>query len=486
MHPLFIPSCDLMSTRTFSSHLPPIHRSTTWHDRSNSQAGTSSQAGTIARDGANLATKPFIRPRKSSEGPVRFEWAAVGRDGKHHEFFQVFEPPDGMSLPGPTAGRVITALFSIPPEKTGEHFEVTTRLSALSELCRLSKNGTTNRHLRRAICRLEGVRIKTNSFWDAGSQQYMDDTPMSLLSSYDFDGGKIKIRWSPDVIEMVNTWTKPTRLDHLFELRSCLSRKLYQISSLGIYQEGKMVEDLEILCHGHLGIRQSQGLISEMKDSLKDPVMKLREKNLVDITFRKEDGSSFGSGWSVCARPMERMLEVCEDIEDKQYWACHLANRGVRDLTDNPARACRELVDNHGVDRARMAVQEYDRRKESSDTAPIKSPGWMVSVIRGDIDLGDPDTGSEPEIALVDYQSAPAPEESYEETKPVGQMVATYIQMAEKMMYQELYSEAQEFIRNNPSFMEPGEESGRAKDRKIGELYLEREGKDELPDSLFE
>lgn len=226
-----------------------------------------------------------------------------------------------MKLPGPTAGRVTMALLSMSPGETGDNLTVETHLNQLARLCRLNLGGTTNRRLRRAIHRLMGVTIETNAFWDYTGKGYIDKSKIGLLSHYHVnDEGKrklFKVQWTEAVTSLMSTWTEPVNLDHLFELDPCVARKLYQVSSLGIYQHGEMVEDLKLLCHGQLGISKSRKYPSQMKRSLKDPIKLLREKDLIDVRFEKDEESpSIKSDWLVRARPMKRMLEVSEEIPD--------------------------------------------------------------------------------------------------------------------------------------------------------------------------
>jgi hypothetical protein len=467
-----------MFARTFNSHLPVTDRS--------SKRQKTTQPGLIAREESNLATMPFVRPKRGNgEGPIHFEWEAIGRDGAPHDFFQTFQPGNEMCLPGPTAGRVVMALLSVPPDESGDNFQVTTSLKKLRKMCQLARGGSTKRRLRRAIRRLGGIRIQTNAFWDAASKEYMDETSMSLFSSYHFNEGEVTVRWSPTAAKMISTWTKPVNINHALSLDAHLARRLYQISSLGIYEEGKMTEDLKILCHGYLGISQSRGSLSRMEKSLRGPTDELREKALLNVSIRED--SSFRSGVRVCARPMERMLEIYDEIEDPQYWACHLANRGVRNLSDTPTKACRELIDRHSVEKARKAVKEYDRRlQESSDTAPVQSPGWMVSFLQGDVPDSSENEDHGEESPMVDYQSAPAPEETPDANgrNPIGKRVAAYLNMSNRDAYKNLHPEARRKVKQAQSSPDSPRQQEDAVFRKIGELFLEREGAESLPQDL--
>ena len=318
-----------MQKRTLSKTLPSPGENTTWPQ----DAGV--KLGKIARSEANLPTMPFIRPNNSTQdGPIEFEWTAVGRDEKPHDFYQTFTPGKNLSLPGPTADRVMRALLSMSPGKTGQTLEIRTSLKRLTEICQLRKGGHTYDRIRRAIARLQGVTIETNAFWNYEDQRYMGDTTTELFSYHHLytKGSKAmaRVRWTSTVIDLMSTWSKPVDLNHFFDLDTCLARKLYQISSLGIYQHGEMVEDLKLLCHGQLGISQNRTSPPALKDSLKKPIAALRDQNLIDITIEKDEESpSIKSDWLVRARPMERMLEVCEEIDDPQYWAFQLAARGM-------------------------------------------------------------------------------------------------------------------------------------------------------------
>jgi hypothetical protein len=276
----------------------------------------------FARGEATRPTMPFVR-RDNEEGPIEFEWTAIGRDGEPHDFYQVFRSGYDMSLPGPTAGCVMMALLSIPPGKIGEKLEVQTDLSELASLCRLQKDGHTNRQLRRAIVQLQGLSIETNAFWDPNDQKYMDESKIALLSHYHFnaDGEKevVEVRWTSAAITLTSIWTKPVNLGHLFKLDSSLARKLYWASSLSIYQEGKMEEGLRDLCHERLGISRSREHPAELNRDLRGPVRSLREKNLIDVRSKKgPESPSIESEWVVRARPMEKMLEAEEKTKDPQ------------------------------------------------------------------------------------------------------------------------------------------------------------------------
>lgn len=374
--------------RTFSKTLPSQNPS--------SAHQSEVETGKFAQDEANLTTMPFVRPNPNNrEGPVEFEWTAVGRDGQSHDFFQVFKPGRNASLPGPTAGRIMRALLSISSTPLSQNRRVKTRLDQLAGVCRLSKSGGTYERIRRAFARLQGLTIESNAFWDYANQKYTGARRIELFSSHHFDTSSsktvVEFRWTPAVADLVTTWARPLNLNHLFQLDSCIARKLYQVSSLGVYQEGEMVEDLKLLCHGHLGISQDRKYPSELKRSLKKPVTELREKNLIDLTIQEDTGSpSIKSGWLVRAQPMEGMQEVCEEIEDPQYWACHLAGRGMMDLKDAPLAECRKWVDKKGVHRVREVIGEYDERcsGESAKT-PIRHAGWIHDVLKRDIDLED-------------------------------------------------------------------------------------------------
>jgi hypothetical protein len=355
---------------------------------------TDLEMGKFARDEPTLATMPFIRLNSGNrEGPVKFEWTTTGRDGKTHDFYQIFRSGKNEILPGPTAGRVIMALFSISPGEIDKNLQVQANLSNLAKLCRLKEAGSNNAQLRKAICRLKGVTIETNAFWDTRNQQYMEESKMSIFSNYHIgmnpQGQFVRVQWDSAVTSLMNTWSRPLNLNHLFRLDSCLARKLYQVSSLGIYQQGEMVEDLKLLCHGQLGISQDRRYPSELKRSLKKPIEALQEKNLIDITIEEDTESpSIKSDWLVRARPMEGMLEVYDEIEDPQYWACHLANRGMLDFKENPLEECRKWVDNKGVPRIQAIVKEYDRRRsDESEDNPVRHAGWIYDMLRHEPDL---------------------------------------------------------------------------------------------------
>ena len=334
-----------MQKRTLSKTLPSPGENTTWPQ----DAGV--KLGKIARSEANLPTMPFIRPNNSTQdGPIEFEWTAIGRDEKPHDFYQTFTPGKNLSLPGPTADRVMRALLSMSPVSTppnNSDLEIQTSLKRLTEICQLRKGGHTYDRIRRAIARLQGVTIETNAFWDYDDQRYMGDTTTELFSYHHLyqKGPKAMVRakWTPTIINLLNAWSKPVDLNHFFDLGTCLARKLYQISALGIYQHGEMVEDLKLLCHGQLGIDQNREHVSELKRSLSGPMEALRGENLIDITIEKDEESpSIKSDWLVRARPMERMLEVCEEIDDPQYWAFQLAGRGMMVSQDDSLDRCRK------------------------------------------------------------------------------------------------------------------------------------------------
>lgn len=275
--------------------------------------------GKIAQVEPNLATMPFVCPNpKEREGPVKFEWTAVGRDGQTHDFFQVFKPGGSEDLPGPTAGRVIMALSSMPPDRVGEAPRIKTHLTELTRACQLQKGGATHNRIRRALSRIQCTTIRTNAFWDYGSQRYLGERSVSIFSSHHYNAGphktEVDIRWTSAVRDLMNTRTTLINLDHLFSLNSCVARKLYRVSSLGIYQEGRLVEDLKLLCHGYLGITQNREYASELKRSLKGPIEELRETELLDVTI--EEAPEMKSGHCVIARPMERMLDTCGGMED--------------------------------------------------------------------------------------------------------------------------------------------------------------------------
>jgi len=171
-----------MQKRTLSKTLPSPGENTTWPQ----DAGV--KLGKIARSEANLPTMPFIRPNNSTQdGPIEFEWTAVGRDEKPHDFYQTFTPGKNLSLPGPTADRVMRALLSMSPGKTGQTLEIRTSLKRLTEICQLRKGGHTYDRIRRAIARLQGVTIETNAFWDYDQQKYMGDTTTELFSNHHFN-----------------------------------------------------------------------------------------------------------------------------------------------------------------------------------------------------------------------------------------------------------------------------------------------------------
>lgn len=297
---------------------------------------------------SNLPSTSFIRPRDSDKDePVTFTWTAVGRDGRSHDFFQTFTPGRNLKLPGPTAGRVMRALLSMHPDESNQDFEIRTSIKRLVEICNLKSGGETHDRIRQAFRRLQGVTIKTNAFWDYESQEYMDASCIELFAHHHFStkGSKkmVRVQWTPTVMDLLSTWTKPVDLDHLFQLDTCLARKLYQVSALNIYQQGEMVEDLRLLCHGQLGISQDRKRPSELKCSLRGPIEALREKNLIEITIEKDPESpSIKSDWLVRARPMKRMLEPNENIDDPQYWAFQLAGRGMTDSEDDLLDECRE------------------------------------------------------------------------------------------------------------------------------------------------
>lgn len=374
-----------MTERTFSKPLPSPATSISWPE------DTGTKMGRVARTGATLPLMPFVRPKSlNRKGPVKYEWEAIGRDGQSHDFIQVFRPGNNMNLPGPTAGRVIMALLSKSPGPGDQSPQISTHLDELAEICRLDKNQLAYGRIRKALERLQGAKIESNSFWDYADQKYMKQHAIGLFSSGHSDitssKAEFDVQWSSGIVDLMRTWTRPINLNHLFGLDTCLARKLYRVSTLGIYQQGELVEDLRLLCHGHLGISQNREYPSQLKQSLSRPIESLREKNLIDVTIEKDtENPSIKSDWLVRARPMEGMLEINDEIEDPQYWACHLANRGMMDLKDDPVGECRKWVDKKGVPRVRTVVQEFDRRRsEASDAKKVRHPGWMLEALRND------------------------------------------------------------------------------------------------------
>jgi len=277
----------------------------------------------IARDEVNLATVPFIRPAKSDRSsPVHIEWTAEGRDGETHDFFQTIYPGTGMKLPGPTAGRVILALLSASKTSIVEDPLVETNYDEIGRLVRLQKSGTRNETIRTAIKRLQGLTVETNSFWTADLNTYTEESTIELFSGHHLsrrvNETNIQVRWTEENISLMRAWSKPLNINYILNLYSLLARRLLQVSQMGIYQEGCLVEDLRILCHGYLGVSQSRKYPSELKRSLKGPIESLKRRQLVHVKVEEDD--SMPSGHVVIARPEQQLLEIYEGVTDLQYW----------------------------------------------------------------------------------------------------------------------------------------------------------------------
>mgnify|MGYP006426530151 CR=1 FL=1 len=376
-----------MSERTFSTSLPNMGRSLSWAKQPDIYPGE------IARSEVNLLSLPFTRPSPPAPGAdVSYQWTAEDRKGNQRDFYRKFSPGEDMKLPGPTADRVMMALMSVPPtEKENGRFEVETCVGELAGLCGLGHGGSDNRRIRKALRRLKGLTITTNAFWHAGKEEYFGTSNLELFSSLRFtETGTskkiIKVQWSSGIAEVMGTWTKPTALKPVLDIGSCIARKLYRTGALGIYQEGELVEDLEILAYGYLGMKK-QDYASELKHALAAPAETLQKKELASVAVEKaEEDPAFGSGWRVRVRPMSKMHQTRSGIQDPQYWACQLARRDVMDLKENPLKKCRELVDENGVDRVRSVLKEYDERTDGggSSSDPVRHPGWIVDRLRHD------------------------------------------------------------------------------------------------------
>lgn len=478
--------------------------------------------GKIARTGGTLPLLPFIRPDNGKkERAARFEWTAIGRDDQLHDFYQVFRSGSNTCLPGPTAGRVTMALLSIPPD---QNLQVRTHLSELTELCQLQKSGSNNRQLRRALARLQNLTIETNALWYHGDQKYLGDVSTKLFSSYSLSSSssktEIEVQWAPKVAELISSWSKPVHLDRLFRLDSCLPRRLYQICSLGIYQQGEMIEDLKLLCHGHLGISQNRQYPSQLKRSLKKPIEALREKNLIDVTIEKDTESpSIKSDWLVRARPMKGMLEFYKEIPDPQYWAFHLAGRGMMGSKmmgpeDDPLAECRKWVVKKGLSKARRAVEEWDRRHGNGDGPAIRPPhqqhpngqhaSWRAAL-REDVSSrdasfsespstkGGPSTGRDSssgggaecpeETSTTDVQPQKSLSALETRERSVEEKISIYLRLIDRDEHSDLYRRASSFIDENYSVGEGARRRVLIREA-VGRIFLEKKGAGALPDPL--
>jgi len=415
---------------------------------------------------SNLPSTSFIRPRNSDKDePVTFTWTAVGRDGRSHDFFQTFTPGHGRKLPGPTADRVMRALLSMHPDESNQEFEIRTSINRLIEICNLKSGGETYDRIRRAINRLQGVTIKTNAFWDYERQEYMDASCIELFAHHHFNtmGSKkmVRVQWTSAVMDLLSTWTKPVDLDHLFQLDTCLARKLYQVSALNIYQQGEMIEDLKLLCHGQLGISQNRSAPSALKQSLNGAVKALRAKKLIDIEFEKDEKSpSIKSDWLVQARPMKGMLDLQEDIDDPQYWAFQLFGRGIMDSEDDPLDECREWVDKEGVSRARSAARNWDR--SGGEDSAEEASNTDVQRHLSELSRGRPSRGRE---------------------RTVEEKITIFLQLIDPDKHGRLHRRARRYIDEN----HPGLESNRRHvlaNKVAGRIYLAKEGPESILDPL--
>jgi hypothetical protein len=478
-----------MMKRTLSKPLPSPGKNSSWPQ------DPSTEKGAIARGEATLATMPFVRPKfDDQESPTKFEWTAVGRDGKSHEFYQTFTPGRNLNLPGPTADRVMRALLSMSPAEIGQDLETRTSLKTLIGICGLRKSGRTYDQIRRAIARLQGVTIESNAFWDYRDQKYIGTTAEIFSECHlSTTGSKemVRVQWAPSFVDLMSTWSKPVNLHHFSELETCLDRKLYQISAFGIYQQGEMIEDLKLLCHGQLGIDQNREHVSELKRSLSGPMEALRGENLLDITIEKDEESpSIKSDWLVRARPMERMLEVCEEIDDPQYWAFQLAGRGMMVSQDDSLDRCRKWIDRKGVNRARSAVKKWDRRggkgKPPARRANVLDAGQTdqknISSQGGTL-FSSKESGAPSEEATDTDCRSSTSEPSEGRERAVEEKIAVYLQLIDRDVHGSLHRRASRYIDGKY----PGLGGARRRalvNEAVGTIFLEKEGPESLPDPL--
>jgi len=383
------------SPRTFSTSLPKPPPSGT------KPIDPNGALSTTGHDEANLTGLPVTRNhRQDDRSEIERTWTALGRGGEEREFYRLIKSKSGRALPGPTADRVLNALSCLTARQ-GRVMQ--TSYSELASLAGLTRSGRSYDLIYRALDRLQDVMIETNSIWLHDREQYVREAKLYLIGAQaevPEPGGEVEIRvaWTEEFYGMIQSWAKPIDIQSVNDLSTPIARRLYRLSELAFFHEGRFLEDLHILAHVQLGLSEHRTAPSRIKQSLKGSVKSLHENGLARVEYVSDDRLQSGNG--IYVSPGPKMYDLNMEIDDPRYWAAQIAIRGVQNKRDNPVRRCRSLVERNPMPFVKKCVKGYDvRRRGEQDLTAAEGPGWLHSALKRDFKFDPYDPGdNEPHV----------------------------------------------------------------------------------------
>lgn len=371
------------------------------------------------KDEMNLIELPFSLLTKKQPKDIKTierNWLGKGEDGKERKFYKIITGSDKWGLPTFIGEEVYLACMELSYRQGFKSRKVhATQYELLKIMGWPLNDGRSYERLIRALSQLSGILITTNAFWDNQDKEYKK-RGFGIIGGFAFSEKEKRRKrgkyhqlslplghfyWDDtfynESLKKGNIKTLDTVL--YFSLNHPTTKRLYRFADKKLYNQESFELDLFRLAFEKMEMIGNYKYPSEIIRKLTPAITELKEKSIVDITFKK---SHTESGHKVCFKLPKKPKKIAETtpVEEKKtvgmdspsaklvgYFQQQLGSQeGKRDPIDKELQQAQILLAEHGEEKSR-AIVDYAIKQAPKTNFKMRYFGAILSYAEEALDI---------------------------------------------------------------------------------------------------